>query len=1003
MTIPSHLWLAARSLYNELQWKNYPGFRAWVLSIATDKSISEKDANEILSRFPDPRPSRPRGWEQEDGVEAYLRDPPDSEPLANVEYRGWITPDVADTLRLPLPTLRDIHEISDADALGEIQENALHILGRCNDPRAWGENHQGLVYGMVQSGKTASMIQVILMAKKAGYRLFIILAGDKTSLREQTQERINHAFDLDNGLNTDALVQSPTWERDFGQTSGGYANNFRYLDRFVRARSKDWATVIVIKKQTDHLKELVDQIDTLHTRLEKDGRDLGEAYPTLILDDEADYASQNTDVPGSGNPIHRAIVALRESLPRNTYIGYTATPQACLSADTKDMVGYPRDFFWLLEPVMEREGNDMRSRTYLGAWEVLTEFDSLLIHKMARDEWPHYEKDSKGRPLGVYVPSKGRGPGEIVPRTQGVRLVEIETTYLDDVLKGARPRMSALRDALLDFIIGCGVKWWREWRKAGGGELPSLSRIVRDYPYHAAMVHLSLTQPNQERIQALVQAQWHEVIAIRREFKPTRSPVHHPFRERWRLQCERTEALLRTKPPPYGEVSYFIDQCIKITEEPINDHREHPYHPYQGSPFVYLLNSSDDGMELFYGGRCAPEIRAKKAAIVVGGNILSRGLTIEGLSVSIFGRTAQMPMGDTSLQMGRWLGHKMSYLDTISIFLQDQTREVLWQIAEADRYLRQQIKDAIVHGHPPTRVLLEMRNSRFFRITSPSKSTFLQGDGGGIGFAGKMAMLNQPSFESDDIVQNLAHLRTFFEGRTGSPVHHRATLYRNIPPRHLLDFFDGFRCSEDASQASFSQYANYLRDWLSGGFDLPPFPRINLAVMNENCAQRRRITTIASPASAKEARHSVSDRFGPIIGGVGSSGAYKGDAYLDRDEAWHLANEAPERNRRPGDDILVVLYKLDPNYVGRRVFGGEGGSLKPSTRKSVEVRLEPGDPYYVNPEGKPLEEHAVITFAAWTPLGGPMYEVKTNSLIDVDGVLQRGRNQVQKDGNDSEN
>ena len=77
--------------------------------------------------------------------------------------------------------------IPDQQVLDDIRENTLHILGRCNNPKDWGENKQGLVYGMVQSGKTASMINLISMGLIAGYKLIIILAGDKNSLRKQTQ------------------------------------------------------------------------------------------------------------------------------------------------------------------------------------------------------------------------------------------------------------------------------------------------------------------------------------------------------------------------------------------------------------------------------------------------------------------------------------------------------------------------------------------------------------------------------------------------------------------------------------------------------------------------------------------------------------------------------------------------------------------------------------------------------------------------------------------------
>ena len=116
--------------------------------------------------------------------------------------------------------LKEILGINDEEVCIDIQENSLHILSGCNDPRDkggnWGDkNHQGLVYGMVQSGKTASMMNLISLGIKAGYRLFIILAGDKSSLRDQTQERVNKAFKLDNGVNPTTLIQSTTHHLDF--------------------------------------------------------------------------------------------------------------------------------------------------------------------------------------------------------------------------------------------------------------------------------------------------------------------------------------------------------------------------------------------------------------------------------------------------------------------------------------------------------------------------------------------------------------------------------------------------------------------------------------------------------------------------------------------------------------------------------------------------------------------------------------------------------------------
>lgn len=989
MTIPGHFWTAAKSLYAELQFRDYPQFQTWVQQAVNEGSITKQDAQEVFARFPD-RPSRPPNWEEEDDAVAYISDPPDPGPLAKYKDHGWIPDEIAKKLRLTEPELQRRLGIRDGDVLVDIQENALHILGRCTDPKHWDKNRQGLVYGMVQSGKTASMIELMLIARTAGYRLFILLSSDKTSLREQTQSRVNQSFDLTNGANAATLIYSPTWNRDFGHVGGGYAANFRYYD--IHSRKKEWAVIIVIKKQTDHFHELLSQIELLKGEMAKDGEDFAAVYPTLILDDEADYGSMNTAREGADSTIHKDVVALRKALPRNTYVGYTATPQACLSARPDDPVGYPKDFFWLLEPYMEEVSGSFRPRTYLGAWEAFWIYDRWLLNRMGRDEWPHHEKDASGKSLGVYVPPMPPKRDGVHTREQG--LPELEAKFLQEVLDGTRPTLPSIRDALLDFMIGCGVRWWRAWRREGKKELPSKDWIIKGYPHHAVMIHLSMYQENQELIRRLVQRQWDDAVRLKMKFDERRSAPDDPFRVRWRRQCERSADFFHGENPPFKEVSWFVDRCVEIAREPIYDDRQKPYRHYPGSPFVYLLNSTPEGNELYYSPDADPEIRTKKAAIIVGGNILSRGLTVEGLSVSVFGRTANLPLGDATLQMGRWLGHRMGSIDTVAIYLQDGVREVLRQVADADRYLRLQIKDAIIQGHRPDRVLLEMRNSPFFRVTSYPKSRNLAKGTGGPAFAGKVATLNEPSFAKDDIIHNLEVLRKFEARHKGERAHARAILYRGVSVKELIRLFREFSCPEEASQVSFARYASYLQDWLDGD-GLPSPPSVNVAVMDGQ-KTRHRITSPQQPISAREARDGVTGVFGSIIGGVADDGKYLGDAFLDKDPKWHERAAGSTKKRAAGEEILVVLYRLDPNYVTKKLWDPTRKDTEHpmGNWKSEEVRLGPSDPKYVTPVGPP-KEFSVITFAAWTPSGGPMYEVATNKLIAQGGtILQRGRDQT---------
>ena len=75
--------------------------------------------------------------------------------------------------------------------------------------------------------------------------------------------------------------------------------------------------------------------------------------------------------------------------------------------------------------------------------------------------------------------------------------------------------------------------------------------------------------------------------------------------------------------------------------------------------------------------------------IAIGGNSLSRGLTLEGLCVSYFYRNSKMY--DTLLQMGRWFGYRDRYGDLCKIFMSEEARDCYTHITLATNELRDQI------------------------------------------------------------------------------------------------------------------------------------------------------------------------------------------------------------------------------------------------------------------------------------------------------------------------
>jgi len=93
--------------------------------------------------------------------------------------------------------------------------------------------------------------------------------------------------------------------------------------------------------------------------------------------------------------------------------------------------------------------------------------------------------------------------------------------------------------------------------------------------------------------------------------------------------------------------------------------------------------------------------------IAVGGNSLSRGLTLEGLSTSYFFRNSQMY--DTLLQMGRWFGYRDGYSDLCRLWLTDDATHWYAHITLAIEELVTEIHRMRHEGRTPKDFGLKVR------------------------------------------------------------------------------------------------------------------------------------------------------------------------------------------------------------------------------------------------------------------------------------------------------
>jgi hypothetical protein len=95
--------------------------------------------------------------------------------------------------------------------------------------------------------------------------------------------------------------------------------------------------------------------------------------------------------------------------------------------------------------------------------------------------------------------------------------------------------------------------------------------------------------------------------------------------------------------------------------------------------------------------------------IAIGGYSLSRGFTLEGLTISYLIRNTAM--SDTLLQMGRWFGYRDHYDDLCKLYINEESFEWYAFIAQAVNELREEFILMEQNNLTPSQYGLKVRNS----------------------------------------------------------------------------------------------------------------------------------------------------------------------------------------------------------------------------------------------------------------------------------------------------
>ena len=234
-------------------------------------------------------------------------------------------------------------------------DTLFNLMSYLGNPKE--ESHfsvRGLVVGDVQSGKTSNYIGLTTKAADAGYKVIFILTGTIESLRKQTQQRVEEGFigwDSYNGVEVGVGRGDPT-PKAFTSRGKDFVGTDNQNTSYKLSNYSSEPMIFVLKKNVSVLRKVYSSLKSINTNSVQSKID----YPALIIDDEADNASINTNKPDNDpTKINKYIRSLLSLFTRNSYVGFTATPFAnvFISYDKEDEMLrddlFPRDFIYALE------------------------------------------------------------------------------------------------------------------------------------------------------------------------------------------------------------------------------------------------------------------------------------------------------------------------------------------------------------------------------------------------------------------------------------------------------------------------------------------------------------------------------------------------------------------------------------------------------------------------------------------------------------------------------
>lgn len=556
------------------------------------------------------------------------------------------------------PRYRDFIQVEKnfpPETINKLDRLTDRILDGLFDPT---ENIQvdkkGLVVGQVQSGKTSNYTGLICKAADAGFKLIVVLAGIHNNLRSQTQLRLDEGFLGFDTQHSRAFNQN-TIRIGVGRIAGsGIAHsltssldNGDFTQGAANALGLNFNTnepIIAVIKKNPHVLRRLHLWLSAQTDDDSEDQRIIRNKSLLLIDDEADNASINI----SNDPERRSTI---------------------------------NDWITRILGLFGKSGYVGYTATPFANIFIPLEEDNLFPRDFIVNIPPPSNYIGPEKVFGFSMPEEEEEPDNVLPI---INRIEDHTNFVpdrhkkDDQLPSQLP--DSLKLAIRCFILTCAVRRLRGQTNV----------------HNSMLVHVSRFQRWQDHITELVQ---NHFDYYRRGIDQNDDGIIELFRSTF----EEDQEGYRSYPIVSNQIlqSSLREVDTSIEVHPWNDVLPHLSDAASRIEVRAIHGGSGEALDYY-------DHRDGLSVIAIGGNKLSRGLTLEGLTVSYYLRSSRMY--DTLMQMGRWFGYRPGYVDLCRLFTSRELNEWFCHITHASEELREEFDYmSDVAGSTPEQYALRVR------------------------------------------------------------------------------------------------------------------------------------------------------------------------------------------------------------------------------------------------------------------------------------------------------